>query len=129
MSNFAKQIAEIEKGASPVINVGNLDAFRDFTDVRDVVRAYLLAVEKCEYGEAYNICSGKTWKIREVLDMLLSFTNKEIKIVQDPARMRPSDVQILLGDSSKFRDKTGWKPEIPFETTMKDLLDYWRKIV
>ncbi len=128
-SNFAKQIAEIEKGKEPVIHVGNLNASRDFTDVRDVVRAYVLATEKCDYGEAYNICSGKTWKIHDMLNLLLSMSQKKIEIKQDPARMRPSDVEVLLGDSTKFRQKTGWKPEIPFETTMKDLLDYWRKLV
>ncbi len=129
-SNFAKQIAEIEKGLKePIIHVGNLNAQRDFTDVRDIVKAYLLAIEKCEIGEVYNICSGKGRKIQEVLDTLLTFTNKKIKIQQDPDRMRPSDVELLVGSSSKFREKTGWKPEISFERTMKDLLDYWREIV
>ena len=128
-SNFAKQVAEIEKGASAMIHVGNLDASRDFTDVRDVVRAYALAVEKCDYGEAYNICSGKAWKIGDMLQLLLSMSAKKISVVQDPARMRPSDVQLLLGNFSKFHHKTGWKPEIPFEKTMKDLLDYWRKLI
>jgi GDP-4-dehydro-6-deoxy-D-mannose reductase len=127
-SNFAKQIAEIEKGIrDPVIFVGNLNASRDFTDVRDIVRAYAAAVEKCEYGEAYNICSGKAWKISQMLELLLSFTDKKIEVKQDPARMRPSDVEILLGDSTKFRQKTGWKPEIAFETTLEDTLNYWRK--
>src|SRR3989338_2238088 len=127
-SNFAKQVAEIEKGKNPVIFVGNLNASRDFTDVRDMVRAYALAVEKCDYGEAYNICSGRAWKISEMLQLLLSMSHKKIEIRQDPARMRPSDVEILLGDYSKFHRKTGWKPEIPFEQTMKDLLDYWRNL-
>lgn len=127
-SNFAKQIAEIEKGKKePVMFVGNLDASRDFSDVRDVVKAYTLAVEKCDHGEVYNICSGKAWKISEMLNLLLKQTNKKIEVRQDPARMRPSDVQILLGDYSKFRNKTGWTPQIPFEKTMKDLLDYWRQ--
>src|SRR3989338_8076999 len=128
-SNFAKQIAEIEKGKEPVIHVGNLNASRDFTDVRDVVRAYVIATEKCDYGEAYNICSGRAWKISEMLKLLLSMSTKKIEIREDPARMRPSDVEILLGDFSKFHKKTGWKPEIPFDKTMKDLLDYWRKLV
>src|SRR3989344_456285 len=128
IANFAKQIAEIEKGAQSLIYVGNLEAFRDFTDVRDIVRAYVLAVEKCDYGEAYNVCSGKTWKISQVLDMLLSMSHKKIEIRQDPARMRPSDVEILLGDYSKLHRKTGWKPEIPFETTLSDVLNYWRNL-
>ncbi len=129
-SNFAKQIAEIEKGLKePVMHVGNLEASRDFTDVRDVVRAYVLAVEKCDYGETYNICSGKAWKISDMLNLLLSMTKERIEVRQDPARMRPSDVQILLGDCTKFRQKTGWAPQIHFEKTMKDLLDYWRENV
>ncbi len=127
-SNFAKQVAETEKGLKdPVISVGNLDANRDFTDVRDVVRAYALAVEKCDYGEVYDICSGKTWKIGDMLQLLLSMTDKKIEIKKDPERMRPSDVQVLLGDCTKFMNKTGWKPQIHFGQTMKDLLDYWRK--
>ena len=129
-SNFAKQIAEIEKGTKePVIHVGNLDARRDFTDVRDTVRAYVLSTEKCDYGEAYNICSGKAWRIGDMLDLLLSMSQKDIEIRQDHERMRPSDVELLLGDSTKFHQKTGWKPVIPFEKTMKDTLDYWRGIV
>jgi GDP-4-dehydro-6-deoxy-D-mannose reductase len=129
-SNFAKQIAEIEKGLKePVIHVGNLDAQRDFTDVRDIVKAYLLAIEKGEIGDVYNICSGNGRKIQEVLDILLSLSNKKIKVQQDPNRMRPSDVELLVGGSNKFREKTGWKPDISFEKTMKDLLEYWRYLV
>lgn len=129
-SDFAKQIAEIEKGLkAPIIEVGNLEAERDYTDVRDMVRGYYLAVEKGEMGEVYNICSGKAYKIREVLDMLLSFSKIKIEVKQDPKRMRPSDVPILLGDNSKFTKQTGWKPMIPFEKTMEDLLNYWRGIV
>ena len=125
-SNFAKQVAEIEKGLKePVIYVGNLNAQRDFTDVRDVVRAYWLAVNKCEYGEVYNICSEKAVTIQSVLDLLLDMANKNVKVKQDSSRMRPSDVEILQGDCSKFRERTGWTPEIPFEKTMRDLLDYW----
>jgi len=127
-SNFSKQVAEIEKGKrEPVIYVGNLNAQRDFSDVRDIVRAYWLAVTKCEYGEVYNICSGKARKIQSVLDLLLSLSKvKNIEVKQDPTRMRPSDVEVLHGDYSKFKEKTGWKPEIPFEKTMEDLLSYWR---
>ena len=129
-SNFAKQVAEIEKGIKePIIYVGNLTAQRDWTDVRDVVRAYWLAVTKCEYGEVYNICSGKTRTVQSVLNMLLKMSEKDITVKQDPSRMRPSDVEILQGDYSKFKKKTGWKPEIPFEKTMRDLLDFWRSNV
>ncbi|HEX2974395.1 MAG TPA: GDP-mannose 4,6-dehydratase, partial [Bacteroidales bacterium] len=127
-SNFAQQIAKIEKGKQePVIFVGNLEARRDYTDVRDMVRGYWLATEKCKSGEEYNICSGTDWTIQKVLDILLSYSKIKVEIKQDPSRMRPSDVMLLLGDNSKFRKVTGWKPEIPFETTMLDLLNYWRE--
>ena len=126
-SDFAKQIADIEKKRKPpVIRVGNLDARRDFSDVRDVVRAYWLSLEKGEPGEFYNICSGRAWTIREMLDMLLGMTKEKVKIEQDAARMRPSDVPVLLGDASKFRKAPGWETTIPFEQTLRDLLDYWR---
>jgi GDP-4-dehydro-6-deoxy-D-mannose reductase len=126
-SDFAKQIADIERGQKPpVLRVGNLEARRDFSDVRDVVRAYWLSLEKGEPGEVYNICSGRAWRIREMLDCLLSMTQAKVKIEQDPARMRPSDVPVLLGDASKFKKATGWEPEIPFEQTLQDLLEHWR---
>ncbi len=129
-STFAKQIAEIEKGISkPVVYVGNLEAKRDFTDVRDMVRAYYLSVQKCQPGEVYNISSGNAWRIKDVLDMLLSMSLVKIKVVPDKDRMRPSDVEVLIGDSSKFKKLTGWKPEIPFQKTLEDLLNYWRKKV
>jgi GDP-4-dehydro-6-deoxy-D-mannose reductase len=126
-SNFPKQIAEIEKGLKePVIHVGNLEAKRDFTDVRDMVRGYWLSLEKCDAGEVYNICSGKAYKIKEVLDILLSLSKVKVEVKQDPTRMRPSDVPILLGDHTKFSEKTGWQPTIPFEKTLEDILNYWR---
>lgn len=129
-SNFAKQIAEIEKGLKePIMYVGNLNAKRDFTDVRDIVKAYWLSVTKCEYGEVYNICSEESRTIQSILDLLLGMTDKKVAIRQDPARMRPSDVEVLHGDCSKFKEKTGWKPEIPFEKTVEDLLNYWRERV
>ncbi len=126
-SNFAKQVAEIEAGLRPpVINVGNLEAERDYTDVRDVVRAYWLAVNAATPGEVYNICSGKAYRISKVLDMLLGMSKVNVRVEVDPDRLRPSDVPILLGDCSKFTSETGWRPEIPFERTLADLLDYWR---
>jgi len=129
-SNFARQVALIEAGEQePVLKVGNLEAKRDYTDVRDMVRAYWLAAEKGVPGEVYNIASGKAYKIQSVVDILKELSEKEFRVEQDPKRLRPSDVQILLGDSAKFRKQTGWKPEIPFEQTMKDLLDYWREKV
>ncbi len=129
-SNFAKQIAEIEKGLRPpVIRVGNLNAVRDFTDVRDMVRGYWLAATEGEAGEVYNLCSGKGYRISEVLDMLLSLSRVKVKVEQDPERLRPSDVPVLIGDCSKFKEKTGWEPRIPFEKTLEDLLNYWRERV
>ena len=125
-SSFAKQIAEIEKGKKPVICVGNLDARRDFSDVRDIVRAYWLAVQRCEPGEVYNICSEKARTIQEVMDLLLSLTSRSIKIQQNPSRMRPADIEVMQGDCTKFKKRTGWEQEIAFEKTMTDLLDYWR---
>jgi GDP-4-dehydro-6-deoxy-D-mannose reductase len=129
-SNFAKQIALIEKGQQePVIFVGNLDAYRDWTDVRDMVRGYLLSLEKCDAGEVYNICTGKSVQVKEMLNILLSYSKVKVEIRQDPNRMRPSDVPVLTGDNKKFVQKTGWKPVISFEETMNDLLDYWRERV
>ncbi|MFC1917410.1 GDP-mannose 4,6-dehydratase [Chloroflexota bacterium] len=125
-SNFARQVAEIEKGRKPVIQVGNLKAQRDFSDVRDVVRAYWLAGQHGEPGEVYNICSEKARTIQEVLDLLVSLSGRNIKIRQNPARMRPADIEVIRGDATKFRNRTGWQPEIPFVETMSDLLDYWR---
>lgn len=127
-SNFAKQIAEIEAGRrEPVIHVGDLTPQRDFTDVRDIVRAYWLGLEHCTPGEVYNICCGKAYHIQEVLDLLLGHSDHDIEVREDPARLRPSDVPLLLGDNTKFCDATGWQPEIPFEKTAEDLLIYWRE--
>ena len=126
-SDFAKQIADIEKGRKPpMLRVGNLEAKRDFTDVRDMVRAYWLALEKGEPGEVYNICTGRAWSIQQVLDHLLSLTTKKIEVREDSSRLRPSDVPILQGDNSKFVKATGWQPTIPFEQTLADMLEYWR---
>jgi GDP-4-dehydro-6-deoxy-D-mannose reductase len=127
-SNFAKQLAFIEKGKKPpVIHVGNLEARRDFTDVRDIVRGYWLALDGgCEPGEAYNICTGKDYSIQQVLDELIRISGVEVDIREDPERLRPSDVPVLLGDCTKFQRATGWKPSIPYERTLRDMLDYWR---
>lgn len=126
-SNFAKQIVDIEKGISkPVIRVGNLEAKRDFTDVRDMVRGYWLALKHCEDGECYNICSNRAFSMKEVLDKLLSMTKKTISVEVDESRLRPSDVPVLQGDFSKFRACTGWEPAIDFDATLSDLLEYWR---
>lgn len=127
-SNFAKQIAEIEKKKrEPVIYVGNLEAKRDFTDVRDMARAYWLSLEKGEEGEVYNLGTGKTYSMQEILDMLLTLSKVDVKIEIDPDRLRPSDVPVLLSDSSKFKKLTGWEPQIPFSQSLQDLLEYWRE--
>lgn len=127
-SNFARQIVEIEQGKRrPVIFVGNLNAVRDFLDVRDVVRGYVLTLQKGTPGEVYNIASGKGVKIRELLDKLVALSKVDLKIEQDPERLRPSDVELLVGSVEKFNKATGWKPEIPLDKTLKDLLDYWRE--
>lgn len=129
-SDFAKQIAEIEKGLKDlVIEVGNLEAKRDYTDVRDMVRGYYLAALKGEPGEVYNICSGTAHAIKDVLKTLLSFSNVKVKVRQNSSKARPSDVPILLGDNSKFTKATGWKPTINFDDTLESLLNYWRKRV
>ena len=129
-SNFAKQVAEIEAGLrKPVIFVGDLSSRRDFTDVRDMVKGYLLACQKGKAGEAYNLCSGKSYPMREVLDILLSFSSIKPKIKRSADRLRPSDVPLLEGDYSKFHALTGWKPTIRFEDTLRDILTYWRERV
>ena len=125
--SFAKQIAEIEKGKEDELKVGNLDVERDFLDVRDVVKAYSLAVERCAPGEIYNVCSGKKYNLGKMLDVLKSQSEKEVKVVVDKERIRKTDVPALYGDNSKFAKATGWKPEIAFEQTLRDILDYWRK--
>jgi hypothetical protein len=128
-SNFARQVAEIEASLrDPVISVGDLKPRRDYSDVRDIVRGYWLLLKEGEPGEVYNLCSGRSWAIKEVLDFLLAQSRvKNITVRTDPARLRPSDVMILEGDPSKMERATGWKVEIPFERTLKDLLGYWRQ--
>lgn len=128
-STFAKQVAMIEKGKQEkIIWHGDLTSRRDFTDVRDMVKGYLLAAQKGIPGEVYNICSGKDWLIKDMLERLIELsTVKDIELRPDPKRMRPSDVPVLLGDNSKFVSQTGWKVEIPFEKTLADTLEYWRE--
>jgi len=127
-SNFARQIAEIEAGGrEPTILVGNLKAVRDYTDVRDIVRGYWLLLERGDPGQVYNLCSGRGWAIQEILDFLLGESiNTSIRVREDPARLRPSDVPVLIGDCSRLT-ALGWKPRIPFEQTLRDLLGYWRE--
>ena len=124
---FAKQIAQIEAGLiSPEIRVGNLDARRDLTDVRDTVHAYRLIVERGTPGRPYNICTGRAVAVQEVLDRLLSHARVSVRVVQDPARYRPNDIPLVLGDPTRATTELGWAPRIGFEQTARDLLEYWR---
>ncbi len=127
MSDFARQIARIEKGRQePVLSVGNLEARRDFTDVRDVVRAYRKLMENGSPDEPYNVCSGNELSIEFMLRILLKMTETEIEVIPDPGRMRKSDNPVLLGDNSKLKDCTGWAPKISIMKTLEDMLNYWR---
>ena len=126
-SSFARQIARIERGLQePVLEVGNLDARRDFVDVRDVARAYRLAACRSLRGDVFNICSGRAVSIRRILELLLGLARCEVAVHPDPERMRPADIPLLIGDPRRFREATGWVPEIPLEQTLSDLLDWWR---
>ena len=127
---FAKQIAEIEaQKIEPVMRVGNLTASRDFTDVKDMVRAYVEAMEQGELGDVYNLGSGRGVAIQEVLNSLLVMSSISIEIKQDPQRLVPADVPELVCDATKFIRLTGWKTEIPFQDTLKRVLNYWRQQV
>jgi GDP-4-dehydro-6-deoxy-D-mannose reductase len=124
---FARQIALIERGAlDPTVRVGNLDPRRDFTDVRDVVRAYSLLMERGVPGTVYNIASGIARPIRDLLDGLARRARVPVHITVDPERFRPNDLPVLVGDASRLREATGWTPEIPFDRMLDDLLEYWR---
>ncbi|WMC91712.1 GDP-mannose 4,6-dehydratase [Kineothrix sp. MB12-C1] len=130
VSDFCKQVAEIEEGMrEPVIYVGNLRSMRDFTDVRDVVRAYALLMECGKSGETYNVGSGNAVTIREVLDLIISLSDKNIEVKIDNNKIRPVDVPIIEADITKINELTGWKPEIPLRQTIKETLDYWRERV
>lgn len=128
VSDFASKIAEIEKGAEPVIRVGNLDAYRDFTDVRDIVHGYFMLMENGERGQVYNIGSGNAYKIRDILEILLSLSNTKIKVDIDPEKLRPSDVPIIQCDNSKIKAHVNWVPQYDIKNTLKDTLDYWRNM-
>ena len=125
--DFARQIAEIETGVrEPVMKVGNLEACRDFTDVRDVVKAYWALVTRGSPGEVYNVSSGRAVAIKEILNILLRQVAVKIEVRQDEAMMRPSDIPVLLGDITKIKETTGWEPQIAVEQTLADLLECWR---
>jgi GDP-4-dehydro-6-deoxy-D-mannose reductase len=127
-AGFARQIAEIEAGlAPPSISVGNLEARRDLTDVRDTVRAYRSILEQGVPGRAYNVCTGRAVQIGALLDMLLTRARVPIEVVRDPSRYRPNDTPLVVGDASRIKNELGWEPQISLEQTLDDLLDFWRK--
>ena len=126
-SAFAQQIAEIEtERREPVLRVGNLEAKRDITDVRDTVRAYHALVERGVPRRPYNVCSGRTYSMRDLLDILLSLARVRVRIEIDPSRLRPSDTPVVHGSHARLTADTAWEPTIPIEQTLSDLLDYWR---
>jgi GDP-4-dehydro-6-deoxy-D-mannose reductase len=128
VSHFCKQIAEIEAGLRPpVIYVGNLSSQRDFTDVRDIVKAYSLLIQKGKAAEAYNVGSGKAVTMQKVLDIALFLAKIQITVEQDSALMRVSDTPVIQADISRLTQLTGWQPEIPLRDTIADMLDDWRK--
>ncbi len=130
LAAFAEQVARIEAGLQePVLRVGNLSPARDFTDVRDVVRAYALALQHGKPGEAYNVCSGTGRTIQSLVNRLLELSTASISVEIDPDRYRPADVPVIFGSAEKLRRATGWEPEIPFERTVQDVLDEWRENV
>jgi len=124
--DLAKQIIEVEKGVGKEILVGNLDAQRDYTDVRDIVRAYRLLLQKGRAGEVYNICSGRARSGHEILEGLLASASCKPEVKQDPAKMRPSDNPLIYGSPQKLTDDTGWQPAIDIETTLADVIKDWR---
>jgi GDP-4-dehydro-6-deoxy-D-mannose reductase len=126
-SAFARQIAEAEAGlAEPVISVGNLDARRDLTDVRDTVRAYVAIAERGVPGRVYNVCSGEAFRIGDLLDRLLARARVRVAVKHDAERLRPSDTPMLLGNPTRIANELGWRAEIPIDQTLADLLAHWR---
>ena len=127
VSDFCKQVVEIEKGLrEPVMRVGNLQARRDFTDVRDVVRAYALLVKQGKAGETYNVGSGHAMRISEILNMIIAQSGVDVRVEVDPNKIRPVDVPIIEADTTKIHAATGWAPEITLEQTIRETMDYWR---
>ncbi len=128
-SDFARQVALIDKGRQePVIMVGNIEAYRDFLDVRDAVKAYTHIISRGNTGEAYNVCSGEKTKISDLLDILISLSEtREIKVKIDPTKFRAIDVEVIYGDNSKLRAHTGWSLEYSIKKSLEDTLSYWKK--
>jgi GDP-4-dehydro-6-deoxy-D-mannose reductase len=126
-SSIAKQVAEAEREGGGVVRTGDLSPRRDFTDVRDVVRAYRLLVEHGEPGEAYNVCSGRDIAIQDLADHLAGHARADVRFELDPERLRPADVPVVRGDNTKLRAATGWEPEHRLEDTLGEILDWWRQ--
>ena len=129
ISDFSSGIAEVEAGKKEYMSVGNLESARDFTHVKDACKAFRLIAEKGLSGEVYNISSGVTHKAQEVLDKLVRMATVDVKVVQDPARMRPSDTPVVCGNHDKLTAHTGWQPELGLDQILADALDYWREKV
>ncbi|MCJ7680882.1 MAG: GDP-mannose 4,6-dehydratase [Candidatus Aminicenantes bacterium] len=128
-SDWAGQIADIERDCRrPVLHVGNLIVRRDYCDVRDVVRAYSLLMDRGKKGRIYNVCSGIIVSLKDILDILFSLSQRELKAETDPARLRRTDCLYLAGDPGRIREELGWTPEIPLSQTLSDILNYWRQI-
>ena len=130
VSNMAKKIVEIEKGIRPpILEIRDLSAVRDFTDVRDIVRGYVMATQNCQAGDVYNICSGNGLRLQEILDALIRLSEiKNIQFIKDTSGTRPNDGNAIVGDNNKFKKASGWKPEIDFmQQTLPDMLAWWRK--
>ena len=126
-SSFARQIVEVAAGGRPpVLSVGNLDSVRDFTDVRDVVRAYWALLERGAPGQVYNVCSGGGVRVGDVLQRLIALAGVDVEIRQDPGRFRPSDIPVLVGDPGRLQKATGWAPRLGLDRTLSDLLEDWR---
>jgi GDP-4-dehydro-6-deoxy-D-mannose reductase len=130
VGHFARQLARIERGlAPPRLETGDLDARRDLSDVRDVVAAYRLLMERGRRGEAYNVGSGIPVRIHDVLNMMRGMCNAKVEVAPRPERMRPGDVGAIIADFGKLTAETGWRPQYPLERTLRDTLDYWRQTV
>jgi GDP-4-dehydro-6-deoxy-D-mannose reductase len=128
LPSMAKQFAEMEAGLRPPkLTVGNIEVMRDFTDVRDVVAAYFALLEKGRTGEVYNVCSGSAVRLSDVIAKFEAISGMAIQIDVDPQRLRSNEIPAVFGDATKIRTETGWNPEIPLETTLRDLLNYWRE--
>lgn len=127
-SDFARQVTRAEAGLDePVMHVGNLDARRDFSDVRDIIDGYLLAADQGQPGEAYNLASGRALRVGDVLDRLRAAVDVDIEVIPDPDRLRTADIRVLLGDATRAREELGWQPRFRFEETLDSVLDFWRQ--